>query len=176
MRISRFRKLFTVPISTIFARMYPEKYAKYIGVNFGKGCRFYGKISWSTEPWIIKLGSNVHVTADVRFVTHDGATLLFRNKEPDLEITKPIIIGDNVYIGTRALIMPGVTIGNNCIVAAGSIVTKDIPNNSLVAGVPARIIKTSEEYFKKAQMESLKLGHLNGKEKDDALKNYYGYR
>lgn len=176
MRTSRLKKIFTVPYNTVFSRMYPEKYARHIGVNFGRGCRFYGKISWSTEPWIITLGNNVHITAEVRFVTHDGATLLFRDKQPDLEITKPIVIGDNVYIGTRATIMPGVKIGSNCIIGAGAVVTRDIPDNSVAVGVPAKVIKTAEDYFEKAKAESLHLGHLQGKEKDDALKKYYGYQ
>jgi maltose O-acetyltransferase len=53
----------------------------------------------------------------------------------------PVIIGDNVWIGERAIILKGVNIGDNAIVAAGSVVTKSIPNNSLVAGNPAKIIK-----------------------------------
>jgi maltose O-acetyltransferase len=58
-----------------------------------------------------------------------------------LGIAKPVTIGDDVWIGGNAVILPGVTIGNNCVVAAGAVVTKDVPANSLVAGVPARIIK-----------------------------------
>ena len=71
--------------------------------------------------------------------------------------------------------MPGVQIGNNVIVGAGAIVTKSVPDNSVVAGVPAKVIKTTDEYFEKLKKESLHLGHLKGKEKDLALKKYYGY-
>lgn len=55
--------------------------------------------------------------------------------------TAPIVIGNHVWIGTRAMILKGVTIGDGAVVAAGSIVTKDVPPNSVVAGVPARVIK-----------------------------------
>ena len=55
--------------------------------------------------------------------------------------TKPVIIGDDVWIGANAVILPGVTIGKHCVVAAGAIVTKDVPDYSLVAGVPAKLIK-----------------------------------
>ena len=137
--------------------------------------RLYGNVSWSTEPWIITLGDNVYITDGVKFITHDGGTLLFRNRVPDLEITKPITVGDNVYIGNNVIILPGVTIGNNVIIGAGAVVSRDIPDNSLAVGVPARVIKTADEYFEKIQKESLHLGHLKGKEKDDALKEYYGY-
>jgi serine acetyltransferase len=63
-------------------------------------------------------------------------------------------ISDNVYIGARVILMPGVTVGQNCIIGAGSIVTKDIPDNSLAVGSPARVIKTTSEYAEKllAQM------------------------
>lgn len=54
---------------------------------------------------------------------------------------KPVKIGDNCWIGARAIILPGVTIGDYCVVAAGSVVTKDFPDYSVVGGVPARVIK-----------------------------------
>jgi len=89
---------------------------------------------------------------------------------PDLEITKPITVGDNVFIGTRSIIMPGVHIGNNVIIAAGSVVSKDLPDNGVYGGVPAKFIKPMDEYFEKIQQESLHLGHLKGKEKDRELR------
>ena len=55
--------------------------------------------------------------------------------------TKPIVIGDDVWIGANAVILPGVTIGSHCVVAAGAVVTKDVPNHTLVGGVPAKLIK-----------------------------------
>ena len=55
--------------------------------------------------------------------------------------TNPVTIEDDVWIGTNAVILPGVTIGNHCVVAAGAVVTKDVPPHSLVAGVPAKVIK-----------------------------------
>ncbi len=102
---------------------------------------------FSTEPWCITLGNHVHITREVLFITHDGGTLLFRDKIPNLEITAPINVGNHVYIGVRSIIMPGVNIGNNCIIAAGSVVTKDVGDNSVVGGVPAKFIKSIDDYF-----------------------------
>lgn len=148
-----------------------------IGVNFPRGgVHLYGKVGWGTEPWIITIGDNVHITDGVKFITHDGGTLLYRHMIPDLEITKPIVIGDNVYIGNNVILLPGITIGNNVVIGAGAVVTRSIPDNSVAVGVPARVIKTADEYLEKLKRESLHLGHLKGQEKDKALMKYYGYK
>jgi len=152
----------------------PISYARKIGVNMGDNLHLYGKQDWSTEPWIITLGDNVYLTDNISFITHDGGTLLFRKDIPDLEITKPIIIGNNVYVGVNTTFLPGITVGNNVVIGACSVVTKDIPDNSVAVGNPARVIKTSEEYFEKIQVESLHFGHLKGEKKNTALRQFYG--
>lgn len=165
------RKIF----NKLYAQLFHEKYAKKIGVNLKGTVRIYGNPykMFGTEPWCVTLGDNVYITDEVRFVTHDGGTLLFRDRIPDLEITKPIVVGNNVYIGIRALILPGVKIGNNVVIGAGSVVTRDIPDNSVAVGVPAKRIKSIDEYYLKIQKESLHLGHLKGKDKDQALREYF---
>lgn len=160
----------------LYYTLAPMKYAQLAGVNLGREVHIYGSVSWGTEPWIITIGNNVHITNGVSFITHDGGTLLFRNQIPDLEITKPIKIGNDVYIGNDVLILPGVTVGNKVVIGAGAVVTHSIPDNSVAVGVPARVIKTADEYLEKIKRESLHLGHLKGEEKDKALKEYYGYK
>lgn len=172
---NRFLRIVLKPFIEFYRRVRPIKYAKRIGVNIGENPHFYGTTSWGSEPWIITIGDNVHITGGCKFITHDGGTLIFRDRVPDLEITKPIIIGNNVYIGEDSMIMPGVHIGNNVVIGARSVVTKSIPDNSVFAGCPAKFIKTTEEYFNKISGESLHLGHLTGKKKDIALRNYYNY-
>jgi acetyltransferase-like isoleucine patch superfamily enzyme len=173
-----FTRIFKTIFHLIYAKLNHVGYAKYIGVNMGENIHIYGNPlgMFSTEPWIITLGNNVHITREVLFITHDGGTLLYRNEVPDLEITAPILIGNDVYIGVRSIIMPGVTIGDNCVVGAGSIVTRDVPSNSVVAGVPAKIIKSTDEYLHKLKENSLKLGHLKGSEKDVALKKFFNFK
>lgn len=167
------RKLYKL----LYAKLKPMKYMERIGVNFPRGgVHLYGKVGWGTEPWIITIGDNVHITDGVKFITHDGGTLLYRHMIPDLEITKPIVIGDNVYIGNNVILLPGVTIGNNVVIGAGAVVTRSIPDNSVAVGVPVRVIKTADEYLAKLKRESLHLGHLKGQEKDKALMKYYGYK
>jgi acetyltransferase-like isoleucine patch superfamily enzyme len=166
------KKIFNKLYLTIFAYLDHVGYAKHIGVKMGNNVNIYGNPSgmFGTEPWCITLGNNVHITREVLFVTHDGGTLLFRHLEPDLEITAPIKVGDYVYIGVRSIIMPGVSIGNNVIIAAGSIVTRDIPDNSVYGGVPAKFIKSTNDYLEKIKLNSLKIGHLIGKQKDRELR------
>lgn len=176
MIFNRYLRMLTKPIAELYRRISPEKYARKIGVNIGANPHFYGPISWGSEPWLITIGNNVHITGECKFINHDGGTLIFRDRVPDLEITKPIVVGDNVYIGEETMILPGAHIGNNVVIGARSVVTKDIPDNSVAVGAPCRVIKTTEEYFEKLQRESLHLGHLKGKEKDNALKKYYGYK
>lgn len=163
-----FRKIFHY----IYSNLDHVGYARFIGVKMGTNTHIYGNPlnMFGTEPWCIKLGNNVHITSEVMFITHDGGTLLFRDKIPDLEYTAPIIVGDYVYFGVRSIIMPGVRIGNNCIIAAGAIVTKDIPNNTVVAGVPAKAIKSTNEYLTSLKAKSLHLGHLKGRKKDTELR------
>lgn len=170
--IKRLLHLFANVFRKIYAVVDHVGYAKWIGVNMKGKVYIYGNPykMFSTEPWCVTLGNNVHITDEVMFVCHDGGTLIYRHIVPDLEITKPITVGDNVYIGTRSTIMPGVHIGNNVIIAAGAVVTRDLPDNGVYGGVPARLIKSADEYFEKIKRESLHLGHLKGKEKDRELR------
>ena len=128
----------------LYKRIATIRYARSIGVTVGENCRL-GNVSFSTEPYLVTIGNHVSATC-VRFETHDGGVWVFRENEPDIDVIKPIVVGDNVYIGYQAMILPGVTIGDNVIVGAGAVVTKDIPPNSVVVGVPAKVIKTIDEY------------------------------
>lgn len=161
----------------ILRKLNPSKYVeKHLGINCvdSTSVHLYGQIDFGSEPWILTFGKDVYITDGVKFITHDGGTLLFRDIVPDLEITKPITLGDKVYIGNNAILLPGVTVGNNVVIGAGAIVTKDVPANSVVAGVPARVIRTTDQYFEKLQKESLHFGDLSATEKDNALRKYYG--
>jgi acetyltransferase-like isoleucine patch superfamily enzyme len=176
--IEKINYIFIKLIGLVYSKVNKVGYTKWAGVNVnGNSLYIYGnpRTMFGSEPWLITLGENVHITHDVLFITHDGGTLLFRHLVPDLEITAPIKVGNYVYFGVRSIILPGVTIGNNCIIAAGSVVTKDVPDNSIVGGVPAKFIKHTKIYLEEIKAKSLKLGHLKGDTKDKALKKYFNY-
>ena len=177
-RLLRILSKFYVIFYAIYGKLYPVKYAKHLGVEMkGKVFLYCSSFSmFSTEPWLITLGDNVHITNGVKFINHDGGTLILRKFVPDLEITKPITVGNDVYIGINTIIMPGVNIGNNVIIGAGSIVTRDIPDNSVAVGVPAKRIKSVDEYLEKAKKDSLHIGHLTYKAKEKELKRIFGIK
>ncbi len=121
------------------------------GLNIGGDCEVYPGVSFGSEPYLISIGNHVRITGNVSFITHDGGVWVIRKLKnvPQIDRFGTISVGDNVMIGVGALIMPGVRIGNNCIVGARAVVTKDVPDNCVVAGVPARVITDIESYYQK---------------------------
>jgi acetyltransferase-like isoleucine patch superfamily enzyme len=93
----------------VLSEFAPLKYAQKVGVKFGKGCKFI-KPYFGTEPFLIEIGDHVEITAGVTFITHDGSVWVFREKFPEIDFFGPIKIGNNVFIGTGAIILPNVTI------------------------------------------------------------------
>lgn len=128
--------------------------AKKMGMKIGKSCIMHSCIIGS-EPYLINIGNHCEITSNVEFITHDGATWIFRERKA-FQGTKygPIIIHDNCMIGIRSIILPGVEIGPDSIVGAGSVVTKNIPPNSVYAGNPARFIGTAEDYLKRCNQKN----------------------
>lgn len=128
------------------------------GMRVGAGCRFLGPHDFGSEPYLIEIGNNVTVSSDVSFINHDGGTAVIKRINPDKygKIIKygKIKVGNNCFIGSRTIIMPGVTIGSNCVIGAGSIVTRNIPDNSVAVGIPARVLKKLDDYAEKCFAES----------------------
>lgn len=93
----------------------------------------------------VKFGDNVFIAPNCGFYT-SGHPLDAQTRNQGLEYAYPIEIGNNVWIGGNTVVLPGVKIGDNCVIGAGSIVTKDIPSNSIAVGNPCKIIKTIRKY------------------------------
>lgn len=113
-----------------------------VGKNFG---RLNGVILDPSHCWLIEIGDNVTMAPRVHILCHDASTKHFMNYTKIGRVT----IGDNVFIGAESVVLPGVTIGNNVIVGANSTVTHDIPDNTVVAGTPAKLICTLDDYLNK---------------------------
>lgn len=149
------------------------------GMKVGKGCDFVSPgPNFGSEPYLIEIGNNTTVSFDVAFVTHDAGTRVLRNlatneKEKQTVIYGKIIVGNNCFIGCRTTILPGVKIGDNTIIGAGSLVNRDIPANSVAAGVPCKVICSLEEYKEKHQDDFLYMVNLPYEEKKKFLTNLF---
>ncbi len=92
---------------------------------------------WANAP--VRIGNNTMIASHVQITTssHSYEHLPYR----DFRTDAPVTIGDNVWIGTGAIILPGLNIGDNSVIGAGSVVTRDVEPNTVVAGVPAKTIR-----------------------------------
>ena len=113
-----------------------------VGKNFN---RLHGVILDPGHCWLIEIGDNVTMAPRVHILCHDASTKGF------LGHTKigRVSVGDNVFIGAESVVLPGVTIGNNVIVGANSTVTHDVPDGVVVAGSPAKVICSLDDYLAK---------------------------
>ena len=105
----------------------------------------------------VTIGKNVMIAPNVSIYTA-GHPVHPDSRNSGYEYGIPITIGDNVWIGGSVVILPGVTIGNNAVIGAGSVVTKDIPDNAIAAGNPCKVIRTVTEadrnyYYKKVPFD-----------------------
>lgn len=153
-----------------------EQWLRDHGVVIGKNLRLFNHKSIRfdvSSPGLITIGDNVHITAGVSILTHDGRFWLLKQIYYDAVSSRAAVhIGNNVYIGQNAIILRGVTIGDNVLIGAGSVVTKDIPSNSVAVGVPAKVIMTIDEFYKKSKGQFLE----NAKQYARNLYNYRGVR
>lgn len=159
--------------NSIYKNLSPVKYWKFRGARIGENTKISRKAELSTEPYMVEIGKSCYITSFVEFVPHDGSVHVLRNldiKFKDIDLFKgKIIIGDNVFIGNHAAILSGVKIGSNCIIGYGSIVTKNIPDNSVVCGVPAKVICSLGEYLQKNEKYFLKTKQLSSSKKKKVL-------
>ena len=113
-----------------------------VGNNFG---RLHGVILDPSHCWLIEIGDNVTLAPRVHILCHDASTKGFLGYT---RIAK-VKIGNDVFVGAGSVILPGVSIGSRVIIGAGSVVTHDIPEGSVAAGNPAKVIASLDDYLKK---------------------------
>ena len=115
------------------------------GYNIEIGENFYANVNLVIlDGAKVSIGANAFIAPNVGIYTA-GHPLDVEQRNRGLEYARPVTIGNNVWIGASVCILPGVTIGDNTVIGAGSVVTKDIPSNVLAVGNPCRVIKEIEQ-------------------------------
>lgn len=137
-----------------------ERYIKYLHrkkIKIGEGCVILDpkKIQIDvSRPELLEIGDYVFLHRGTIILTHDWASWCFVNSHQDfIPSHGKIKIGNNVWLGENVTILKNVTIGDNVIIGIGSIVTKDIPSNSIAVGSPAKVICTYDDYYKKRKYQ-----------------------
>lgn len=129
------------------------RYLKNKGVTVGENVSFYEPYTNyidTQKPWLVTIGNNVEITRGVTILTHSYDWCVFKQLYGDvIGCRGKVSIGNNVFIGMNTVILKGTTIGDNVIIGANSTVTRDIPSGVVVAGNPAKIICSLDEYYNK---------------------------
>jgi acetyltransferase-like isoleucine patch superfamily enzyme len=150
-----------------------ENYFRKKGYSVGKNNRIFLR-NLGSEPYLVKIGNYCLVSSTVKFITHDGVSALFRDEIPSIHVFGKIEIKDKCFLGAGAIILPNVTIGPNSVVGAGAVVTKDVPAGVVVAGVPAKVICSIEEYREKCVKKWNELNLRGPRETwEKQLKDYF---
>lgn len=146
------------------------------GAKIGEGCSIHANATLGSEPYLVEIGNHVRINTNVHILTHDGGLWVLRGMKKeysDCDLFAPVKIGDNVHVGTGATVMPGVTIGSNCIIGCDAVVTRDVPDDSIAVGVPARVIKTIGEYEEKNRDRFVKTKGMSAVQKREFLEKMF---
>ena len=150
--------------------------ARRLGVHIPDDCKLHGMPHWGSEPYLITIGKNVNLSGKVIFLTHDGSVHLFRKEMDVFALNRfgRIVIHDNCFIGWGAVLLPGVSIGPNSIVAAGAVVVADVPPDTVVWGNPARPLMSTQAYKEKIVEKSIELdrARYNSNRKEELERVY----
>jgi acetyltransferase-like isoleucine patch superfamily enzyme len=154
------------------------RYMRWLGMKVGEGCQFFNRIEgFGSEPWLIEIRNYVILAGGVQFITHDGASRLYRKELPGSSKYGNrfgrILIHDECFIGMNSIIMPDVEIGPYSIVGVGSIVNKNVPPRMVYAGVPAKPICTFDEYFTRYKESMIKISSDNREELRRELTSFF---
>ena len=131
-------KLFQKRMDTVLIE--PNFYCDY-GFNIHLGKNFYSNHNLVIlDANKVEFGNNVFIGPNCGFYT-SGHPLDYKTRNKGLEYAKPIKVGNNVWFGGNVCVLPGVTIGDNVVIGAGSVVNKDIPSNVVAVGNPCKVVK-----------------------------------
>lgn len=149
-------------------------YLRKQGVKIGQSCKIH-TLSFSTEPYLVEIGNGARIASGTHFITHDGAVNCFPD-EVDGGIFGKIKLGNNVFIGNNSIILLNTTVGDNCIIGAGSVVRGQFPDHCVIVGNPAKVLmKTSvQKMLFKMSPGLVKTNNTTTAQKDALVKKHFG--
>lgn len=156
------------------------QYYRKLGMTIGEDTHIFSRLI-SSEPFLISIGKNVTISTGVSLLTHDASVGAIVGRHVYSDIVGPITIGNNCFIGANSIILPGVRIPDNSIVAAGSVVTKTVVNHLddytihnegfVIGGNPAVYICKTKDFLRKREKNFLKLHGLSLDKRKEYIMN-----
>lgn len=156
------------------------QYYRKLGMTIGEDTHIFSRLI-SSEPFLISIGKNVTISTGVSLLTHDASVGAIVGRHVYSDIVGPITIGNNCFIGANSIILPGVRIPDNSIIAAGSVVTKTVVNHLtnnapqdegiIIGGNPAVYICKTNDFLKKRKNNFLKLHGLSLTDRKNIIMN-----
>lgn len=158
------KRILTI-LKYFWAKSSSERYCQFLrnkGVKVGIGTHINARTCLVdiTRPSLVTIGDNCYINEHFTLLTHDYVTKVFLHVGGEfINSSGRVKIGNNVSFGRNVMVLKGVTIGDNCFIGAGSVVTKDIPSNVIAVGAPCKVIMTLDEYYKlrlqRSELEAL---------------------
>jgi len=152
-----------IKLKIIPSKVSNEEFCEFVrsqGIEVGKGTIFYQPETVEIDkqrPWMVTIGEYCKITRGVIILQHDYSRSVLRRVYGDIVAeSKRTIIRNNVFIGMNSIILMGANIGNNVIIGAGSIVSGNVPDNVVIAGNPAKIIRTLDEHYNIRKLKYVK--------------------
>lgn len=148
-------------LRSLACRLSNKRFIKYLrvgGIQIGNGVKFrpFSTEIDLTRPSLVSIGDNCYFNKQFVLLTHDWVTRVFIYSGRDfLPSSGRVKIGNNVSTGQNVMILKGVTIGDNVFIGANSVVTKDIPSNSIAVGTPCKVIMSLDEYYNRRKTECI---------------------
>lgn len=156
-----------------------DVYLRRKGAKVGEDCQIITSLNnFASEPYLIKIGNRVTITAGVKLITHDASTRLFRDRIDGMNkkygnLFGAVQVGNNVFIGVDTILLPNTKIGDNTVIGAGAVVKGEFPPNVVIVGVPARQVSSLDDYIKKVQQKMIPIHAQTREQLKTELINYF---
>jgi acetyltransferase-like isoleucine patch superfamily enzyme len=167
------RQALSLAVNTARLHRDPVRYFRRQGVEIGEGVEIFGAnlFTFGSEPYLVSIGNQVTISHDVDFITHDGGLRIARAKYPNAYLYRRIQVADHCFLGAHCVLLPGAEVGIGSVIGSGSIVTGTIPSGVVAIGVPARPVKSVEDYIEENKHLWIDTGGLTPDAKRDLLQH-----